>query len=202
MLRKFSALLAAGALVSLSACGTGDDGSPAADNGDGDTRTITHAAGETEVPADLDRVVTLWAPTFAAMLSLDEQPVGYAFNAEPVEGVDYPEGFDIDALEHVGHSVELDFEEIAAVGPELIIGTSVHEEMYDQLSELAPTVILDWPGTGLCWGCTGPCWWSPTTTPVLTRSPRRSGTPATSRSPWSASTPPNSAWRSTTPSRG
>lgn len=148
MFRLLSAILATGALVSLSACGTGDNGGPAPDGGNGDTRTISHAAGETVVPADFDRVVTLWAPTFSAMLSLDEEPVGYAFNAEPVEGVDYPEGFDIDSLEHVGHSVELDFEEIAALGPEVIIGTTVHEEMYDQLSEIAPTVILDWPGTG------------------------------------------------------
>lgn len=151
MLRTLSAALASGALVALTACGSGDAETTAEEengNGGEETRVIDHQEGETEVPAEPERVVSLWAPTFSAMLALEEEPVAYAHNSEPLEGIEYPEGFDIDSLEHVGHSVELDFEEIAAVGPDLIIGTSVHEEMYDQLSEIAPTVILEWEGTG------------------------------------------------------
>lgn len=151
MLRRLSTLIATGALLTLAACGGGGEPTtvdPDADNGGADTRTISHQLGDTEIPAEPERVITLWAPTFSAMLSLDEEPVGYAFNAEPVEGVDYPDGLDLGSMEHVGHSVELDFEQIAAIGPDVIIGSSVHEEMYDQLSEIAPTVVLEWNGTG------------------------------------------------------
>lgn len=142
MRRTLTALLASGLLLVTAACGSGEDG-----DGDGETRTITHEAGTTEVPVDAERVVTLWASSFSAMYSLGEEPYGYAFNAEPIEGVDYPEGADLSGLEYVGHSVELDIEAIAEIGPDLIIGASVHNDYYEELSRIAPTVILTWDGT-------------------------------------------------------
>ncbi|HIY66992.1 MAG TPA: iron-siderophore ABC transporter substrate-binding protein [Candidatus Agrococcus pullicola] len=147
MLRRLAAGSAALLLLALTACGSGGDTPDDGENA-GETRVVEHLGGETEVPVDPERVTTLWAPSLSAMLSMGEAPYAYAFNAEPIEGLDYPEGFDIDSLEHVGHSVELEFESIAAVAPDLIIGTSVHEEHYETLSRIAPTVILEWDGTG------------------------------------------------------
>lgn len=132
------------ALLPLAACsGEADDGG----KGAGDTRTVEHAMGETEIPAEPQRVVTLWAPTLSAMVALDEPPAGYAFNAEPIHEVDVPEGYDLGQMEHVGHSQELDLEKIAGASPDLILATDLHEEVYDQLSGIAPTVVLEWPGS-------------------------------------------------------
>lgn len=132
-------------LLPVAACGGGGD--DAADDS-GETRTVQHAMGETEIPTDPENVITLWASTFSAAVALDEAPAGYAFNEEPIEGVDFPEGHDLTESEYVGHSQELDFEQIAGAGPDLIIATEVHEDSYEQLSDIAPTVALEWSGTG------------------------------------------------------
>ncbi len=145
-LRRLTALLSAGALVFAVSCSSDDDGDSNS-NSDGDTRTISHVAGETEVPVDPENFTTLWAPTLSAVLSLGEEPAAYAHNSEPLEGVEYPAGFDIDALEHVGQSTEPNLETVASTSPDLIIGSSVHEPIYDELTQIAPTVILEWDGT-------------------------------------------------------
>ncbi|MBB4931169.1 iron complex transport system substrate-binding protein [Lipingzhangella halophila] len=114
----------------------------------GETRTVQHALGETEIPVDPERVVTLWASTLSATIALDEEPVGYAFNDEPTEGIDVPEGYDVGQLDYLGDSQELDLERIAGANPDLILATDLHEDAYDQLSEIAPTVALEWSGSG------------------------------------------------------
>ncbi|RNL84177.1 ABC transporter substrate-binding protein [Halostreptopolyspora alba] len=129
-------------LVPATSCAAEGDGDQ------GETRTVQHALGETEIPVDAERVVTLWSSTLSATIALDEQPVGYAFNEEPIEGVDVPEGHDLGQAEYLGHSLELDFERIAGANPDLILATDLHEDSYDQLSEIAPTVALEWSGTG------------------------------------------------------
>lgn len=148
---------AAVAAVGLAACGTdADDGGNtgnAQDSGPGgssggDTRVVDHLLGETEIPDEPERVATLWASTMSAMVAMGEPPAGYAFNAEPVPGVDVPADFDVEQMEYLGHSQELDFERIAEFDPDVILATGVHEESYDQLSAIAPTVVLDWGGTG------------------------------------------------------
>ncbi|HLS14112.1 MAG TPA: iron-siderophore ABC transporter substrate-binding protein [Beutenbergiaceae bacterium] len=149
MSRRLMTLLAAllGALL-LTGCGSGNGADDEAETEPGQTRTVTHLAGDSEIPAEPERVVTLWASTMSAMLALGHTPAGYAFNAEPIEGVDVPEGYDLSAMEQVGHSVDLNLESIAAVEPDLILATDVHTDFYDQLSDIAPTVVLDWGGTG------------------------------------------------------
>lgn len=113
----------------------------------GETRTVSHAMGQTEVPVSPERVVTLWASTLSAAIALDVRPAGYAFNAEPVPGVDVPRDYDVDELEYIGHAQELDLERIIAADPDVILTVDVHEEVYDELSSIAPTVVLEWGGT-------------------------------------------------------
>lgn len=144
-MRRWIVLMAA-VLLPVAACsgeGSGDDA-----GGDGETRVVEHAMGETEIPAEPERVVTLWSSTLSAALSLGEEPVGYAHNEVPIDGVDVPEGYDLEAMDYLGHSLELDLERIAGAEPDLILAADVHEDSYDQLSEIASTVVLDWGGTG------------------------------------------------------
>lgn len=140
-MRRWIALILV-VLIPATACSGGGG------QAEGETRTVQHALGETEVPADPERVVTLWASTLSAAIALDEPPVGYAFNEEPIEGVDVPEGYDVEQMEYLGHAQELDFERIAGAAPDLILATDVHADSYDRLSEIAPTVALEWGGTG------------------------------------------------------
>lgn len=135
----------------VAACGTGDQASPGgADdaNAEAATRTVTHALGTTEIPAEPQRIVALWGPTLSALLTLGEEPVA-AVEQGYVEGVDVPEGYDLDQLVLTGSSREPDLELVATVEPDLIIGIeNFAGERYDELSQIAPTVLLEWDGSG------------------------------------------------------
>ena len=147
-MRRLLAVSALAALVSVTSCSSDESGA-SSDNDDVATHTVKHLEGSTQVPDDPERVVTLWASTLSATVALGEQPVGYAFNDEPAPGVDVPEDYDLDSLDHLGDSQELDLERIAAAEPDLILATEVQADYYDQLSDIAPTVILEWGGTSV-----------------------------------------------------
>ena len=136
-------LLALAALMSVMSCVA--DESAGSDNRA--TRTVEHVAGTSEIPVAPQRVVTLWGSTLSSTVALGVQPIGYAFDGEPAPGVDVPEGYDLDALDHLGDAQELDLEHIAVAKPDLILTTEAHLDYYDQLRDIAPTVVLEWQGT-------------------------------------------------------
>ena len=144
-MRRLLAVSVVAALVGVMSCSA--DESDASNDSGAATRTVEHVEGSTEIPDEPQRVVTLWASTLSAMASLGEQPVGYAFNDKPALGVDVPEDYDLDALDYLGSAQELELERIAATNPDLIIATEAHVDYYDQLSDIAPTVVLEWTGT-------------------------------------------------------
>lgn len=142
---------ATAALLVLSGCAA----DTSADSGSASGETvITHAFGETVVPAEADSVVTLgWGATDAA-LALGVVPVAieaqsYGGNADGV--LPWVE----EKLDELGadapvvvpsSSEEPAYEDIAAVAPDLILApySGVTEEQYELLSEIAPTVV--YPG--------------------------------------------------------
>ena len=108
---------------------------------------VSHDMGETEVPADPARVVVLDTPHLDTALSLGVTPVGAvsvfgdgelpAYLGERTEGI-----------EVVGSIAEPDLEAIAQLDPDLILSATVrHEGIYDQLSQIAPTVFTESSGT-------------------------------------------------------
>lgn len=133
--------------------GSGESSEPT-DGGEqtesGQTRTIEHYGGRvTEVPVNPRRVVTvrdqhgifpLWQLGFRNIVgsagSIDE-------NGEPYFRRMEAHGFDPSGVEWVGRYGEPDLEAIAALNPDLIIGARTDEEIYDQLSSIAPTVLMD-----------------------------------------------------------
>lgn len=144
--RSLSLVAAAAAtLVALSGCaGTTDSG----DSAEG--AAIAHAFGETVVPADPQRVVTLGWGSSDAALALGVVPVGmetqsYGANddgllpwvAEELDelGAETPTMITETAEEPA-------YEEIAALEPDLILAvySGITEEQYELLSEIAPTV--------------------------------------------------------------
>jgi len=101
---------------------------------------VTHARGTTEVPDAPQRVVVLEPLELDTAVALGVTPVGAAV-ASNVAGV--PAYLGVEGVTPVGTVPEPDLEAIAALTPDLILGTeSRHSRLYEQLSAIAPTVFM------------------------------------------------------------
>jgi iron complex transport system substrate-binding protein len=110
-------------------------------------RTVSHDQGETQVPATPERVVVLDSPHLDAALSLGVTPVA-AVSVFADEGLPAYLGDRTEDIEVVGTIEEPDLEAIAALEPDLILSATVrHEGIYDELSQIAPTVFTASSGT-------------------------------------------------------
>ncbi|MGK5558936.1 ABC transporter substrate-binding protein [Actinomadura kijaniata] len=130
-----AAVTAAG--LALTACGGGD---PA---GQGPTRTVRHAMGEARVPATPKRVVVLDTDKLDTMLTLGMTPVGAAL-PDQAAGMPRYLGAGFARAKSVGTLQEPDVEAIAALKPDLILGSKFRQEkFYNELSKVAPTVFTE-----------------------------------------------------------
>jgi iron complex transport system substrate-binding protein len=161
------------ALLVLAGCGGKDSGS--ADTGVGDTdvatggrlfstadaetaklgsdaqpgqfpRTVKHALGETKLEKKPERVVVLDSGELDDVLALGITPVGMATtagqNGVPSYLADKAQG-----IKTVGGISELNLEAIAALKPDLILGSKLRaNDLYPELSAIAPTVFSIRPG--------------------------------------------------------
>lgn len=111
-----------------------------------DARTVSHAMGETDVPADPQRVVVLDTVLLDASVALGVVPVGAAL-VEGTEGLPAYLGPDVAEVQPVGTIMEPSLESIGALEPDLILSAkSRHEDLYDELSGIGPTVFVEAPG--------------------------------------------------------
>jgi iron complex transport system substrate-binding protein len=129
-------MLVAGAMT---ACRTGNQELPQADS-----VTIAHKFGETSVPADPTRVVTVGWTDQDFVLPLGVVPVSTRAFFE--EYNDYPwvkEATGGKGVSTWGGEDGIDFEAIAAQKPDVILAIyeTVDEQTYNRLSQIAPTVI-------------------------------------------------------------
>lgn len=137
-LAAFGTALAAA--LSLTACG----GATEPPVGSGPTTTIEHQYGTTEIVGTPERVVSVGFTDQDFLLALGVLPVA---TREFIGGFDWPNRpWAADALggaelETIG-AEELDFEAIAAVEPDLIVGvySYLEESDYEQLAAIAPTI--------------------------------------------------------------
>ena len=109
-------------------------------------RTVTDAVGEVEIPAEPKRIVVLDTGELDDVLSLGITPVGMTTtegeNPVPTYLEDRVEG-----IETVGTLNELNLEAIAALEPDLILGSQLRaDKLYSELSKIAPTVFSIRPG--------------------------------------------------------
>ncbi|WP_206120046.1 ABC transporter substrate-binding protein [Cellulomonas sp. HD19AZ1] len=134
--------------LGLSACaadadaGTADPTPSVSADASDAPRVVEHARGETEVPAHPQRVVVLEPVQLDTAVALGVEPVGAAVLNEAL-GVPAYLGDAAADVQTVGTVQEPNVQKIAALQPDLIIGTeSRHSALYDQLSDVAPTVFM------------------------------------------------------------
>ena len=161
--RRAGAVAVLATVTLLAACADGSsdstgDGTPAAAASAGDAAsaaadagpvTIEHAFGETEVPADPQRVVTWGWGSADAALAMWVTPVAMTYQAYggDDEGVlpwirEYVEAEGLEMPETLPDTQEAPVEAIAAARPDLILApySGLTDAEYEQLSQIAPTV--------------------------------------------------------------
>lgn len=142
--RLLAAMLGLLALMATACGGYGGGGGGAAtEEAAGPTRSVQHAMGSTEVSGSPQRVVVLDTGELDSVLALGVKPVG-AVRADEATG---PQAYLADrakGIEPVGTVGQPNLEAIAALQPDLILSNKVrHEEIYDKLSGIAPTVFAE-----------------------------------------------------------
>ncbi|PID03037.1 iron ABC transporter substrate-binding protein [Sporosarcina sp. P2] len=105
-----------------------------------ESRTITHAMGTTEIKGMPKRIVTLYQGANDAAVALGVKPVGIVESWAEQPVYQYLKD-DLDGIQIVGQETQPNLEEISKLKPDLIIASKIrHEEVYEQLSAIAPTV--------------------------------------------------------------
>ncbi|MFC4324294.1 ABC transporter substrate-binding protein [Litchfieldia salsa] len=150
----------------LAACGNqGAEEAPATENkseqtedtgaeeeqAEADVREITHALGTTKIEGTPQKIVTLYQGATDAIVAFEVKPVGVVESWVQQPNYEYLRA-DLEGVKIVGLETQPNLEEIAALKPDLIIASKLrHEEVYAQLSEIAPTVahetVFDFKGT-------------------------------------------------------
>lgn len=141
MRQRTAALVALVVVLAVSACG-----GPTGSEPSGETRSVVHARGATEVVGTPERVVVLDTGELDSVLALGVTPVGAV---EPLAGAGLLPylGDRTAGVEIVGTIAEPNLEAIAALAPDLILSSEVrHAALYDQLSAIAPTVFAETVG--------------------------------------------------------
>lgn len=163
MNRTRSAVLAGLSLsLVLAGCGSDDDGGDSATSSSGADSsafpvTIEHAYGETEIPEEPQRVVSLGYTEQDAILAFGVVPVAvrYAFGPEDDVFFEWADEAAGDAEPVILPRTELDAEQVAVLEPDLIMAVTagLTEAEYETLSGIAPVVVqpAEFPAFGTPW---------------------------------------------------
>lgn len=132
--------LAATAVLSLGALSACSDDSDDSDSS-GDTKTVTDARGEVEIPADPQRVAAFDNRIFQVLEDWDVDLVSAPVTLIPDSITKYHDDTEI---HDTGSHREPNLEELVAAEPDLIITGYRYSSQYDKMKELLPdTPILD-----------------------------------------------------------
>ncbi|QCT00888.1 periplasmic binding protein [Paenibacillus algicola] len=156
--KSWLVLLALSMLLIVSACGGSSSSdtpaeTPAASGSnnntnegsaaEGESRTIKHAMGEETLTGTPERVVVLTNEGTEALLAVGVKPVGAVQSWVGDPWYDHIKD-QMEGVEVLGEETQPNIELIAGLKPDLIIGNKVrHEQIYDQLKQIAPTVFAE-----------------------------------------------------------
>ncbi|MGJ0182920.1 siderophore ABC transporter substrate-binding protein [Corynebacterium glyciniphilum] len=131
---SMTAVLSMGALA---ACSSDDD----SDSGNGDTRTVTDARGEVEIPAEPERVAAFDNRIFQVLEDWDIDLVSAPVDLIPDTITKYHDDTEI---RNTGNHNEPNLEELVASEPDLIITGYRYASYYDEMKDLLPDVpVID-----------------------------------------------------------
>lgn len=104
-----------------------------------ETVTVSHELGETTVQKNPEKIIVF---DFGALDSLDQ--MGIDITGLPKSGTipPYLAKYEGEKYENIGSLKEPDFEKIATIGPDLIIISGRQAELYEEFSEIAPTISV------------------------------------------------------------
>jgi iron complex transport system substrate-binding protein len=108
-------------------------------------RRVDHLAGETCIPLNPQRPVVLGVPTMANAISLGVKPVGTILYFDQKAPPPYLEG-KLEGIQIVGTGNQPNLEKILILEPDLIIAMNDSGLSYNQMSQIAPTVVDNWYG--------------------------------------------------------
>ena len=108
------------------------------------TVTVTDVRGDVEIPADPQRIVDLSGNS--DILSILGYDVVGTANSDAYDYTKFPSYLEetLKGAEILGYSMQdtMDVEAVMNLNPDLIVISTVQEKMYDALSEIAPTVMI------------------------------------------------------------
>lgn len=131
--------------LGLVGCSTGNQTDEQNTNGTKETRVVTDIKGEVAIPTNPERIVDISGASDILSI-LGYEVIGTA-NSDGYDYTKFPSYLE-DVLGHaeiLGYSMlaEMDVEAIIALNPDLIVISTVQEKMYDQLSKIAPVVMVE-----------------------------------------------------------
>ena len=117
---------------------------PSATSETADTRLVTDKVGhEVAVPANPQRIISLNTDLTDSLVALGTIPIGIiTFSGDDFEGYEYISE-ELADVAIVGTAGEPNFEQMLLLEPDLIIARDDNDEIYDQLSAIAPTALID-----------------------------------------------------------
>ena len=144
MKKKILKTLVATCMTAMMFVGCASNSATNEDKAIGKTVTVTDVRGEVEIPADPQRIVDLSGNSDILSI-LGYKVVGTA-NSDAYDYTKFPSYLEdtLSGAEILGYSMQdtMDVEAVMNLNPDLIVISTVQEKMYDQLSEIAPTVMI------------------------------------------------------------
>lgn len=144
MKKKLFKILALSCMTVMMFAGCGAGNNSNSDKSSENTVTITDVRGEVEIPENPQRIVDLSGNSDILSI-LGYKVVGTA-NSDAYDYTKFPSYLEdtLKGAEILGYSMQdtMDVEAVMNLNPDLIVISTVQEKMYDQLSEIAPTVMI------------------------------------------------------------
>ena len=131
-------------LSSIALVGCTTNNSTNKENNSSDNQiTVQHKLGTTKLNSKPKKIAVLELSFLDSLHNLDIDPVAIADDGESNNVTDVTNGEKIDYVS-VGDRKEPNLEELSSMDLDLIIAdTSRHSEIYEDLSKIAPTIVLD-----------------------------------------------------------
>lgn len=108
-------------------------------------RVVQHQLGAICIPIEPKRIIALDSTSLAdPLLALGIRPIGRAIhNLEGKEDLAGLTSDEVEGITRVGDVYNPSLERILKLKPDLILGMFIHEQIYKQLSAIAPTVLVE-----------------------------------------------------------